>query len=60
MKRYMLFTMDQYYPRGGWNDFHDSYNTTEEAIEAVASTKCDHWHVVDSTTGEEVIYGRRQ
>lgn len=32
MKRYLLFSYDQYYPEGGMNDFRESYATLDEAI----------------------------
>ncbi len=59
MKRFLLFAMSQYYPRGGWDDFRDSYDTKEEAVIAVASIKCDWWHVVDTEDSDIVCSGRR-
>lgn len=43
---YLLFTGFNYYPSGGWNDFHDSYCSSTEATKAAASIDCDWWHVV--------------
>lgn len=31
MKRYWLFAGNNYYPMGGMEDFHNSYDTLEEA-----------------------------
>jgi hypothetical protein len=59
MKRFFLFAFDTYYPRGGWDDFRDSYETKEEAVIAAANAKCDWWQVVDSEAGDIVCSGRR-
>jgi hypothetical protein len=59
MKRFLLFAFDSHYPRGGWDDFRDSYDTKEEAVEAVAKMKCEWWQVVDSEAGDIVCSGRR-
>jgi hypothetical protein len=32
MKRYAIFSIDHYYPSGGMNDFHKSFDTLEEAV----------------------------
>jgi hypothetical protein len=52
MKRFLLFTGDDYYPAGGWGDFQDSYDTLIEATSA--KTTGDWWHVIDATNGEEL------
>jgi len=31
---FLLFSFDNCYPEGGWNDFRGDYNTLEEGIEA--------------------------
>lgn len=42
MKRYLLFMYSTYYPRGGWDDFIDSYATIDEAsIAALARFETD-------------------
>lgn len=54
MKRYLLFTSDQYYPSGGWEDFKGGFDTIEAAKGAVpdAETCCgyDLGHIVDTET----------
>ena len=47
MKRYLLFAGDDYYPKGGWRDFQDGFNTLEDALKGAANAKKDWWHVVD-------------
>lgn len=32
MKRYAIFSIDHYYPSGGMNDYHKSFDSLEEAI----------------------------
>lgn len=32
MKRFAIFSIDHYYPSGGMNDFHKSFDTLDEAI----------------------------
>jgi hypothetical protein len=54
MKRYLLFTGNQYYPSGGWSDFKGSFDTVEEAL---IETRGDWWHIVDSEIGTVVIFG---
>lgn len=56
MKRYLLFAGSVYYPDGGWDDFKDSFDTREQAIE-----ECNQWkgrygwaHVIDAQTGEKL------
>lgn len=56
MKRYLTFAGDRYYPLGGWEDRRLSYDTKEEAVEAV-SGRWDWWHVVDLFTGQVVAQG---
>ena len=56
MKRYLLFAGDQYYPRGGWSDFRDSFDSLEEAFihgrqKDISGSKWFDWcHVVDTET----------
>lgn len=49
LKRYLVFSFETYYPRGGWRDFHGSFDTLEEA--KASSPKGDHAHIVDTLTG---------
>lgn len=54
MDRYVLFAGDRFYPGGGWNDYHSSYSSLEDAQKAAAQCKADWWHIVDMQTGREV------
>lgn len=69
MKRFMTFTGATYYATGGANDFLNSFDTAEEAIQA-GRNNCDEdypreentfaddwWHVFDSEKSE-IIDGR--
>jgi hypothetical protein len=51
MKRYAVFTFENYYPGGGWNDFQGAYDSVEEADAVRGVTQ-----IVDLETGE-VVYG---
>ncbi len=31
MKKYILFLGENYYPHGGWKDFHGEFNSVKEA-----------------------------
>lgn len=57
LKRFLLFANVTYYAHGGWNDFVDSFDTIDDATNAVGRTRrdIDWWHVVDSTTGQKVV-----
>jgi hypothetical protein len=68
MKRYFLFGGEIHYPRGGWRDFVGSYDSMEEAMARARSTDergvglshCNFWwHIIDSTTWEEVDHKDR-
>lgn len=55
MKRFLLFFVESYYPRGGWDDFKKDYDTLEEAHAAGkayvdSDTYCgrDTYHIVDT------------
>jgi hypothetical protein len=39
MKRFLVFAGDAYYPEGGMNDFHDDFDTLEEARSFEAKIK---------------------
>lgn len=56
MKRYIVFAGYNYYPRGGWRDFKDSFKTEAEAIETAkayvlcsipGNNRVDWSHIVD-------------
>lgn len=59
MKRYLLFTGDNYYPSGGWDDFVDSFDSLPDALAALGAhgRKMDWFHVVDSHTGKMEVCG---
>lgn len=57
MKRYLLFAGSWYYPGGGWNDFVESFDTLEEAMEhpdAIQEEYTNWYMIVDSTDGQIV------
>ena len=54
MKRFGVFTYDQYYPRGGWDDFRAAHDTLDEAKEHVKQRNPEYYHIVDFTTGQKV------
>lgn len=35
MKKYLLFLGAQYYPCGGWKDFHGEFDSIKEAVQFV-------------------------
>ena len=59
MRTYILFAGSTYYPSGGWNDFHGLFNSVEAAVEHVANTNCDWWHVADALEQRIVKEGKR-
>lgn len=64
MNKYILFAGHNYYPEGGFDDFHGSFETIEAAKEwlglnpnKISNQYIDHWcHIVDRNTWE--IVGR--
>jgi len=60
VKRFLLFAFDAYYPRGGWDDLVDSYETKEAAVDAAMAIPTsgndgrDICHIVDIEYGEIV------
>jgi hypothetical protein len=54
VKRFAVFSGDQFYPNGGWNDFRSSHATLAQAKKA--SAPGDWWQIVDLLTGQ--IVGR--
>lgn len=40
---------ERYYPSGGVDDLVGSYETLEEAVTVAKATKCDWWHITDSS-----------
>ena len=50
MKRFLLFTGDDYYPEGGWGDFGGDFDTIEE-IKRTEQYIVDDWNeIVDTKT----------
>lgn len=61
MDNYLLFYGNDFYPGGGWGDFHAAYPTQDEA-ERVGKGMMqrygpDWWHVVDITSLDQVSGG---
>lgn len=54
LKRFLLFTYDDFYPSGGWNDFKGSFDTLEEAKEARKASSSYYCNIIDTETGEDV------
>lgn len=58
--RYILFSGENYYAKGGWHDspkpFHRLEDAMDEGRDRVKNNDYDHdwWHVVDVTTLEIV------
>lgn len=51
LKRYLLFAGQAWQAGGGWNDYQGSFETYQEACDAIGD--CDWFHIVDIYTGEE-------
>ncbi len=53
MKRYVVFAGDDYYPGGGWEDFHFASNDLNEVRAYIAqyASKADWHHLVDLEEG---------
>jgi hypothetical protein len=60
MKRYLLFSGWDYYPRGGWNDFKGSFDTVDKAKQALNALydkdmeKYTWSHIIDSETEKAI------
>lgn len=54
MKPFLLFFGDLNYPKGGWGDFHDSYDTLDEAL-AEVPPDAEWYHVVHSPEESIII-----
>jgi len=55
VKRFVVFSGDQYYPDGGWSDYRSSHATLTEARSA--SAPGDWRQIVDLSTGQIVERG---
>lgn len=45
-KKYYLFAFYQYYPRGGWNDFIESFDNLDDVFKSLDELEFDFAHVV--------------
>lgn len=62
MKRFLLFAGPDYYPRGGWLDFRGSFDTEQDARNAIPDTFSKlrdsdgdgWWDIVDTQTGQAI------
>jgi len=58
VKRFIVFAGNDYYPGGGWHDFHSDHDMAEDAVKAADQAvheRHEDWsHVVDASTGEEI------
>lgn len=54
-KRYSLYAWDETGPKGGWEDYQDSFFTLKAAEFEAKGWR--HWQVVDRESGE--IVGRK-
>ena len=50
-KRYLVFGYDRYYPNGGMSDCIGSFDTIEEAKNAVREDNPDFWDIYDRFEG---------
>ena len=61
MKRYWLFQFDEYYPRGGINDFVESFDSIQDALECSKKVKNEFggesYHIFDSEKNEIIETG---
>jgi hypothetical protein len=55
VRRYLLFAWDS--PRGGADDFVDSFDDVDPAIAAGQATTDLHWNVLDAAFGRVVAAG---
>lgn len=62
MKRYLLFSSQTYYSKGGWNDFCESFDSVKDAANKALSLLDDpdiyanDWaHVVDYVTASKIL-----
>ena len=58
-KRFVVFIFPEYYPSGGWTDFHDAFDTFGAAKDSLDQDRNDYeeGHVVDLCTGK-IVYRR--
>jgi hypothetical protein len=57
MKRYIMFSGECCYPKGGWDDLTQDFDTLDEAAEKTDEINKSEWswaHVVDTETMTKV------
>ena len=54
IKRFLVFTYDEYYPTGGWNDFRGSFETEQEIFNLCK--RSTHGNI--RFNGDKDIYGK--
>ncbi len=57
MKRYLVFSWEDEFPSGGWDDFLIDCSTPEEATETGKNHIYSKFHVVDSETKKIIVIG---
>ena len=67
IKRFVLFTYDEHYPGGGWNDFKESFDTIVEAKKVIQkqgdgfcykNESYNYYDLIDLKTGESIYLYR--
>lgn len=53
-----IFAGNNYYPSGGANDCIGCTTSMEEALERVAQTDCDWWHIANE--GMQIVKSGRK
>jgi hypothetical protein len=55
LKRFLVFSGEDFYPGGGWKDFVGSVDNIYDAMSLIIGAKGDWSEIVDSTTQEVVL-----
>ena len=55
MKRYMVFSGEDYYPNGGMEDFDKDFDIIEEAIEFAKKQKGDWIQIYDIVSKQIIV-----
>lgn len=56
---FLLFIGDEYYPKGGWNDFRGGFSSISEALDSFEVNEIlTWWHIVDFRNMEIVRSSR--
>lgn len=63
-KKYLVFAFEQYYPRGGFSDFKNSYDTIEEAQaegrKQIKKYYQDYVQIIDRDTLEQIEFSENK